>query len=263
MIKLCPSWIVRDGLEAPPEDMALDRIFAREDRGLLDLFVKAGKSTESEGRIVTPFAASTSDVDRMGDIIDQKTWRLKNWRANPVILLDHNTPVVGKGKGKVNKPDDRLEIDVTWDTGEHNPAATLVAHQHKNGFRNAGSVGFFPGKAINRVDLPDGDPRKAPKDMSRWMAGHVFSHNDLLEFSTAAVPTNPKALELSLYANEAEGDDDKIARFVGESIDKARAEWLLKAVAEDETIRAAFRALIWSEATPTIPGDLATLFAVE
>jgi len=258
MIKLCPSWLIRseDGAEVPEDldGMSLDRIFRRADSNLLDLFVKAGESKKTDGAIATDFVASTAIVDRMGDVIDQGTWRLANWRANPVILHEHAPPVIGKGKAK--RSADALSIKVQWDIGDHNPIATLAGTQHLNGFRSAGSVGFIPGKAKNRLDLGDDDPRKAPKNTPRWLAGNVFSHNELLEFSSVAVPANPQALQLSLYADEAEGDEDKVERFVRESVAKATAEAILAAVKDDETIQRAIRALVWGEPASPKPGDV-------
>lgn len=261
-IKLCPAL----PLEGDGEDIALDRLFVRSaDSPLLDLFVRAGETTSTDAGIETTFTASTAAVDRMGDSIDQGTWRLANWRRNPVILHEHAPPVIGRGVGK--RSAEALTIKVLWDASDANPTGQLVAHQHANGFRSAGSVGFIPGKAINRLDLPDDDARKAPKDTPRWRAGHVFSHNELLEFSSVAVPANAEALQLSLYAAEVEGEDDRIRRFVSASTDSLTAETILRALREDDAVRRAIRGLIWSESDPEPapatdgPTPLASLFA--
>lgn len=249
-LKLAPP-DVREGEEDVPD--TIDRIFRRADTGILDLIVRAGESAEEGGRITTDFVASTASVDRMGDVVDQGTWRLAAWRKNPVILYEHAPPVVGRGSAKINRGEGRLEIGVTWDVGDHNPIGTLAGMQHLNGFRSAGSVGFIPGKAISRADLPDDDPRRTGKDVPRWRAGHVFSHNELLEFSSVAVPANAEAVHLSAHARDAEDPSEQIRRFVEESTAASVASAILDAVKADEQIRRAILALVWGDSPSTPP----------
>lgn len=255
--KLTPQWmedgIVRDFSEAAN----LDHLFVRAVDGdkagggsLLDLLVKAGETTKADdGAITTRFVASTADVDRMGDVVDQATWRLGAWRSNPVILYEHHyDPVVGRGVGKVAEGEaaKRLEIAVRWDTSELNPKGMLAAHQHQNGFRSAGSVGFRPGKVLSRTKLPKEDPRRVdPEKTSEWRAGYVFSHNELLEFSTVAVPANAAALQLSLYAREADDPSEQVRRFVAESTDAGIAEAIMRAVNSSAELRSVLQANAW------------------
>lgn len=249
--------ILRDLTLAPvevPEESEewADRLCKREIGGMpiLDLFIRAGESSKSEGGSVsTDFIASTASVDRMGDVVEQ-SWRLAAWRKNPVILYEHAPPVVGRGvarvpRGSEDAPGGNLTIKVQWDIGEHNPIGTLAGMQHLNGFRSAGSVGFLPGKVINRLDLDDGDPRKAPKGTPRYMAGHVFRHNELLEFSSVAVPANREAVQLSIHAQETEDPHEQIRRFVEESTATRAAEAILEAVKADEAVRRAILSLVW------------------
>lgn len=226
-------------------------VIGRAAAGWFDMLIRAGESAKGDdGRISTDFIASTASIDRMGDVVDQGTWRLAAWRKNPVILYEHAPPVVGRGSARVDREAGQLQIKVEWDIGEHNPIGTLAGHQHLNGFRSAGSVGFMPGKAISRLDLPDDDPRKASKDTPRWRAGHVFSHNELLEFSSVAVPANRDAVHLSSYATATEDPSEQIRRFVEESTSKAVAAAILDAVHADPEIRKAIRSLIWGEQKP-------------
>lgn len=220
--------------------------------------IRAGESSTIDGgAVVTNFTASTADVDRMGDLVDQGTWRLRNFRRNPVILHEHAAPVVGRAVSV--KVEDRaaLRIKVLWDDSEANPVGRLVAHQHLNGFRSAGSVGFIPGKAINRRDLPEDDPARVRESVPKARAGHVFKHNELLEFSSVAVPANPAALQLQGYARAGGVDDpEAVRRFVAESVDSRLAEFILEAVKTDETIRRAIRGLIWSDVEPVNPSQV-------
>jgi hypothetical protein len=264
-LKLCPSWLPLEGEdpEAVEERTDLDRIFARSaSTDLLDLFVRAVDDEEEGKKGGTLFIASTASVDRMGDVIDQSTWRLGPWRSNPVILADHAPPVVGSGTAKVADVGGgikRLEIRVRWDDDESNPVGRLLAHQHRNGFRSAGSVGFMPGKAINRLDLSADDPRKAPEGTDRWRAGYVFSHNELLEFSSVAVPANRDAVQLSAsLADIAPDDPALIERFVRESVQKDLAQLVLDAVQNDPKVRQAIRGMVWS--SPAKPATLHDLF---
>lgn len=272
-IALSPSWFDGEGdlsaLFADEEtEPTLDMLFERSGGGL-DLLIRAGESGEDGS---TPFVASTADVDRMGDVVEQ-SWRLARFRANPVILHEHGGGfagatmhgggVVGRGVAKLNRDADRLEIRVHWDDSEVNPLGRLMAHQHRNGFRRAGSVGFLPGKSVNRLDLPDDDPRKAPKGTARWRAGHLFRFNELLEFSTVATPANAAALQLSLRAQEEAGPTDQIRQLVTDSVDRKTAEALipalLDALQKDAAIRRTVQALVW--ATPEPEGDLSALFS--
>ena len=260
-IRLTQSW--RDlPLGDLFDDAEIDGVDVIEERGdLLDLSVRAGESKKADdGSMWTDFIASTASVDRMGDVIDQITWRLAAWRTNPVILYEHKPPVVGAGRATVSQAEKRLEISVRWDASELNPLGMLAAHQHANGFRRAGSVGFIPGKAINRMDLPEGDPRRVATG-DRWRAGMVFSHSELLEFSTVAVPANREAVQLAIRANESEDPDERIRRFVSDSLSREVAGLVLTALRSDEQIRRAIEALIWSRPAPRgLPADLDSLF---
>jgi hypothetical protein len=239
---------VREGEDEIPDD--IHRIFKRDVGGVpvLDLFVRAGESERADsGAVLTDFIASTASIDRMGDSVEQ-SWRLAAWRKNPVILYEHAAPVVGKGVARVPKESGNLTIKVQWDIGEHNPIGTLAGMQHLNGFRSAGSVGFIPGKVENRLDLPDDDPRKAPKGTPRYMAGHVFKFNELLEFSSVAVPANREAVQLGMLIEEIEDPDEKIQRAVKETIDRSTAAMILDAVKADPEIRSAILSLAWGSA---------------
>lgn len=217
---------------------------------LLDTVARAAADASDEDG--AEFVASTATVDRMGDIVEQK-WQLKQFRRNPVILHEHAAPVVGRGTASIRKTADGadyLHLSVKWDRGEHNPVGTLVAVQHARGIRSAVSVGFRPGKSINRMDLPEDDPRRVTDAQYRWLAGYVHKQPELLEVSSVAIPANPDALQLrSWYARSADPeadptDPERLRAYLAEIATREAAGWILSAVRSDEQIRAAIRSIL-------------------
>lgn len=197
----------------------------------------------------TDFRSSTDGVDRYGDIVEQGQWRLANYRKNPVVLLEHGFGpegrlVIGRSDrvGIVKSTDDKHELRnrVRWDAGDHNPMATLVAAQHRTGFRNAVSVGFKPGEAINRTKLDKSDPRYVDGDkVPAWKAGYVFRFPELYELSSVAVPGNADALSLSADLRNAEDVDAKIRSTLAELLPSMQRDALLSFIRRDEEVRRA------------------------
>lgn len=226
--------------------------------GLRTVLVRAGDS-DKEAR-TTSFVASTDASDRAGDVVRQD-WRLFNYRRNPVILDNHHTlRVVGKAARAVNRKLDKgdrsqLEIDVLWDLDNPDPGLRAVGHQHLNGFRSAGSVGFRSGKRTLRNKLPTDHPAFAePTKIERpWgvyeIVGEYLEQNELLEFSSATIPMNPEAAQRAYHARLAEhdpGDIDGRLRVVAETVPRSVAgdlpEWLT-----DPESRAAALGLLWPD----------------
>lgn len=142
---------------------------------------------EKDGVKVFSFIASTSTPDRHGDIVVQE-WELDNFRANPVILQNHDyyAPVVGMAT-KMEVVDGQLVIAVLFDTGEHNPDGRRLAAQVEAGFVRAASVGFRPKLVTPRASLPETDTRRADR-------GYLLAQNELYELSIVSVPANAGAL---------------------------------------------------------------------
>ena len=196
----------------------------------------AKAETDKEG--VTHVIASTSTVDRAGDIVEQD-WRLKDFRKNPVILWMHNRmqPPVGRavkistgGAGKAGQ----LEMDIEWDT--ETEIGAIVAGQYARGFLHAVSVGFMPGSRVRRAELAEDDPRyqKLPKGTPAWMSGLVLSRNVLLENSAVTVPANPEALAVRAWANEAEDPAEQVRRAASEVTTRDVVTRLLEALKDPE-----------------------------
>jgi len=223
------------------------------------------------------FVASSSAVDRMGDVIEQK-WRLGNYRRNPVILHEHRAPVVGRGKVKhLGEGDARiLQLDVKWDIGEHNPVASLVAIQHARGFRSGVSVGFRvdPKDTVSRLDLADDDPRKVAGDVPRWRAGYVYRRPELLEVSSVAVPANPDALQLrSWYGDSDDGeeaaeaivaDPEQLRAYLEELAPEVVAGWIVDAVRASDAVRVAVRSCLLDDSSGACaPPDFLTSLGIK
>lgn len=164
----------------------------------------------------TLFVASTADEDRALDVVKQD-WRLRNYRGtkespgNPVVLDNHDgRRVVGRGdRVAIPKDTGNLEILVRWDLDNPDPSLRAVGHQHLNGFRSAGSVGFRSGRITQRDKLAKDHPSfREPATLAtawgefKW-AGLLYEQNELLEFSSASIPMNP----LALHRPERDGGD--------------------------------------------------------
>ena len=143
---------------------------------------------QKEGAI--SFVASTANADRYGDIINQKGWDLSKFRANPVILLNHNANALPIGKGEVDVIDGRLMVDVEFDMDD--PQAAEVARKTKAGFLNAVSVGFNPLDATPRSMLEKSHP-------AHGQSGQYFDRAELLEISIVTIPANGDAVAAKGY----------------------------------------------------------------
>ena len=134
------------------------------------------------------FIASTATSDRYGDVVDQATWKLDAYRQNPVIQVDHDyraEATVGRATS-AEVMDGALVIEVQWGKGAR---AQDVAQKVADGLLNAVSVGFVPGRATRRSELPADDPYYAENPY-----GMAYYDNELLEVSVVAVPANAEAL---------------------------------------------------------------------
>lgn len=144
------------------------------------------RTIEREGVKRSVFVASTDTPDRMSDIVDQGTWALDRYRANPVVQVDHDYRIEATvGRGAVEVRDGALVLEVeAWADDER---AQAVRAKVEAGIVNAVSVGFRPGRMIPRSQLPKEDPRYGER-------GYVFYDCELLEVSIVAIPANPEAL---------------------------------------------------------------------
>lgn len=121
--------------------------------------------------------ASTSSVDRQGDVIDQNGWELDNYKKNPVMLWAHDYSSLPVAKVSEITVDARgLVASYEFASADGNPMAAQIKELVDGGFINAVSVGFIP-KERN---------------------GSVISKSELLEISFVPVPANQDALTLAV-----------------------------------------------------------------
>ena len=150
------------------------------------LVQKTVEAEPAQGRSFS-FIASSTTVDRYGDIIEQD-WIMDDYWKNPVLLWAHNSrlPPIGRVTSFAVSPDktrtvakaELLEEGIDPFT-DH--LAKLVQSRHLR----AVSVGFLPGHEADRRD-EDG----------RWL-GYTYSQNKLVELSLCSVPANPDAVQLA------------------------------------------------------------------
>jgi hypothetical protein len=167
--------------------------------------------------------ASTPDVDRYGDVV-APSWDLKAFKANPVIMHGHDYegPVVGKAT-EIELVGEQLMMSVKFDESETNPVGRRLANQYREGFMQAFSVGFAPGKSTERSKLPNDHAAYQAKG-----GGFYFEENSLLEVSAVAIPANPHALAVrakrwALPTEEATAAPDIEGKHVLEVVEDADA----------------------------------------
>lgn len=125
---------------------------------------------------------STSDEDRHGEIVDQKSWQLDDYLKNPVILFghDHNQPAIGKAVNLFFNESGNLEGEIQFAAKEYDFAKTIF-QLYKGGYMRAFSVGFQ-----NEVVEYDDAENKV-----------TLKRNHLFEISCVNVPANALALAKS------------------------------------------------------------------
>ncbi len=128
------------------------------------------------------FTASTSDVDRVGEVIDVKGWDLKNFKKNPVILYGHDYHglPIGRASKVWTSKDGFLKNVVEFPPTGTYEFADIVERLVNTGFLKTQSVGFIP------TEWVDGDGDKS--------ARRTYTKQELLEISIVPVPSNPNAL---------------------------------------------------------------------
>lgn len=138
------------------------------------------RSIDEAARTVD-FIASTDAVDTYDEIVDQGTWELDIYRANPVVLFAHKSRELPIGKSvDVAVRNGRLECRIQFATEDMNPEAERVWKLIKGQFLRAVSVGFIPRDV--KWEKRDG------RDV------FVLYGNSLREISVTPVPANHEAL---------------------------------------------------------------------
>lgn len=132
------------------------------------------------------FVMSDDSVDRMGDVVDQSSWQLANFKRNPIALFGHNSSfIVGNWKN-VRVVGNQLlgQVELLPPVSErlHEVHSAIAA-----GVLRAVSVGFRPGQT---------EPIEGSK-----VGGVRFLKSELFECSLVSVPANANALRIAKELN--------------------------------------------------------------
>ena len=141
--------------------------------------------------------ASTTGVDRQGDIIEAAGWQVDNFLKNPVIPWAHDyaSPPVAKALG-VRVEGDRLLFQAQFPTAQEYAFADTIYKLYRGGYLRAFSVGFAPLESRVAVNQVDG----------RTLTGNHYLKQELYEISCVTLPANPQALaQLALKGLSAPG----------------------------------------------------------
>jgi uncharacterized protein len=166
-------------------------------------FVGTHKALDEEMHILS--TVSTDGVDRMGDVVEQEGWVLDGYKANPVVLWNHNydQPPIGKC------------VDITIASGRMKAVTKFadtafgreVYNLYRGGFMSAFSVGFRP---------LEWEPIKSGRGMR-------YLKSELLEYSCVPVPANNEAT-LALRQAIQRGLFNETVPFLSADITRAMAD---------------------------------------
>lgn len=130
--------------------------------------------------------ASVAVLDRDGEIIDPKGWKLDNYRKNPVILTSHDYSKLPIGRALWVQPDETgLKVKfvlANTDTGKE--IKQLINEKILNAF----SVGF---RAEKYVDNPG---EKGYDNLKDSGVKRIYTSQELYEISLVGIPSCPDAL---------------------------------------------------------------------
>ena len=163
-------------------------------RAFFDVEIKA--SDEMKPRTVVA-KISTTAVDRDGEVLLPSGIDLKDFKKNPIVLLNHDQHGLPIGKAlKIKRESDGIVAEVQFAERPKGHPATVewipdtVFELFQQGILKAFSVGFIP--ADMRVP-DDKDKRKFGEDVR-----NIIAKWKLLEFSVVNVPANQDALVQSV-----------------------------------------------------------------
>lgn len=148
---------------------------------------------------------STGTVDRDGDTIDPKGWDLRAYRANPIVLWqhDHSLPPIARA-ADVRVQGQKLVAVMEFPPPGVSPLADEIHGLMKAGFLHSTSVGFLPLRST-----PNG-------------TGQDIHEAELLEFSVVNVPSQVEA---------------RVRRCAGEACDElALKSWLGRSCECDDAV---------------------------
>lgn len=157
---------------------------------------KADDSASDEPSREFWFVASEESVDRMGDIVTVRGWKLANMKKNPQALWghDHDKPVglVTGFEKALELPTPQLREAITYHTEEVCADGEAMFRLVEAGAIKATSVGFIPlEKGALRPTSPE---QRAEWGLGPW--GVKYINQEQIELSNCTVPMHPAALRL-------------------------------------------------------------------
>jgi len=138
------------------------------------------KAIDEEARTIE-HVISTGSPDREGDVVEIGGWHLESYRKNPVVLRahDHGMPIAKniwiKAEGNT------LLAKTSYPPAGVSALADEDYDFHRLGIVNSWSVGFIP---LEFVFMEEGSSMR-------------FIEQELLEYSSVAVPCNVEAMDLA------------------------------------------------------------------
>lgn len=130
---------------------------------------------------VIPVVMSTADVDSDGEVIDQASWNLTRFLANPIALYQHDLWCEPIGFYRdVRVEEGRLRGELVLYDDATSPEAGIVWSRYQQGGPIALSVGFFCPRAV--------DEEREGRSV------RVLYDCELEECSVVSIPANPNAV---------------------------------------------------------------------
>ena len=138
------------------------------------------------------FVISTDDVDRDGDIVDQKGWDFNEFSSNPICLLghDHQKPVGKWANITTRQKSSGRGYETVADLVLAPPVSDTLKYANalvEAGVLNSCSVGFAV-KAYEKRKDSSGKP---------LTKGHLIKSAVLREVSLVSVPANAAAIRIA------------------------------------------------------------------
>lgn len=171
-------------------------------RKVTKLFISKAQSIDEKNMTAT-FKISDGQADRMGEIVDQKSWNFKSYMENPILLWGHDpsSPENVLGTALSLEYDDKA--DATFATVKFdkdiNSKAELIFNQVARGTLRAVSVGMIVHAEDKQGETP------------------VLKDCELLEISVVPIPANPRAVALAYTEGSISRKD---ATFLKDSMEK-------------------------------------------
>lgn len=147
-------------------------------------FLASKADTAGLGERQVRVICSTPDADRAGDVVMAEGIELSAYKANPVVLWNHDTDFPIARCVEIGVKGGQLEALVQFPPEGDDATADRIYKLIKAGVVNATSIGFQPVKA---------DPIRG--------GGYKFIASELMEFSFVSVPANANALVVERSAD--------------------------------------------------------------